>query len=67
MKTNYQIRKELDGKVEVVKTETQKREIERYFNSLRRNFKKGGVWVKDVRMGYFVLPDFNVEYWICKA
>ena len=67
MKTNYQIRRELDGKVEVIHTETQKRKIESYFNGLRRNFKKGGVWVNDVRIGYFVLPDLNAEYWICKA
>ncbi len=66
MKTSYQIIRELDGKKEVVHTETQKRKIESFFNSLKRNFKKGGIWVKDIRIGYFTLPSLDAEYWICK-
>lgn len=67
MRTSYQVRRELDGKVEVVHTETNKRKIESFFNSLKRNFKKGGIWVNEVRIGYFTLPSLDAEYWICKA
>lgn len=67
MKTNYQIKRELDGKVEVIHTETNKRKIESFFNSLKRNFKKGGIWVREIRIGYFQLPNLEAEYYICKA
>lgn len=67
MRANYQIIRELDGKKEVVHTETNKRKVESFFNGLRKNFKKGGILVKDIRIGYFLLPSLNVEYWICKA
>ena len=67
MRTSYQIIRELDGKKEVVHTETNKRKVESFFNGLRKNFKKGGIWVKDIRLGYFILPALDAEYWICKA
>lgn len=67
MRANYQIIRELSGKKEVVHTESQKRKIESFFNELRKNFKKGGIWVKDIREGYFLLPSIDAEYFICKA
>lgn len=66
MKSTYQVKRVLDGKTEVVKTETNKRNIESFFNGLRRNFKKGGIWVRDIRIGYFELPALSVEYYITK-
>lgn len=67
MRTNYQIIRELGGKKEVVHTESQKRKVESFFYQLKKNFKKGGIWVKDIRLGYFALPDLGAEYFICKA
>lgn len=66
MKASYQIVRELDGKKNVVHTETNKRRIESFFNGLRKNFKKGGFWVRDIREGYFILPALEAEYWICR-
>lgn len=67
MKASYQIIRELDGKKNVVHTETNKRRIESFFNGLRKNFKKGGIWVRDIREGYFILPALEAEYWICRV
>lgn len=67
MRTSYQIIRELGGKKEIVCTETNKRKIEKFFNTLNHNFKQGGIWVKDIRQGYFILPDLDAEYFICKA
>lgn len=67
MKTSYQIIRELDGKKNVIHTETNKRRIESFFNGLRKNFKKGGIWVRDIREGYFILPALEAEYWICRV
>lgn len=66
MKANYKIYKQLDGKIQVVRTSTRKREIENLFNGIMRNHKRNGIEVNKILQGYCVLPCFSVEYWIAK-
>lgn len=66
MKASYKIYKQLDGKIQVIRTSTRKREIEALFNGIMRNHKRNGIEVIKIREGYCVLPCFSVEYWIAK-
>lgn len=66
MKSNYKIYKQLDGKIQVIRTSTRKRDIEALFNGIMRNHKRNGIEVIKIRQGYCVLPCFSVEYWIAK-
>lgn len=71
----YQILSQTNGgETRVLFTSTRKSDTERYFNSMRRDFKKVKSYaVCDVRTGYFTvsfctgLSIIDTEYWICKA
>ena len=75
MRAKYQIMSQTnDGEARVLFTSTRKYDTERYFNSLRKSYKKiKNSAVYDVRIGYFMVSSFtgssiiNIEYWICKA
>ena len=72
MKSVYQVRREdislyHENTQEVVFETTRKREAERWINSMYRCYKMlecHPIWV---RGGYFQLPDFSCEYFICKT
>ena len=70
MRTIYQVRREnislyTGNTQEVVFETTRKREAERWLNSMANCYKESSV-VVCVREGYFQLPDFDCEYFICK-
>lgn len=70
MKTTYQVRREnislyTGNTQEVVFETTRKREAEKFLNSMAKAYNKSNVVVW-VREGYFQLPDFDCEYFICK-
>lgn len=72
MKTIYQVRREnislyTGNTIEIVFETSRKREAESWINSMYKCYKKQGcnpIWVRE---GYFQLPDFMCEYFICKA
>jgi hypothetical protein len=70
MKTIYQVRREnislyTGNTIEIVFETTRKREAERLLNGMAKCYKERSVVVW-VREGYFQLPDFDCEYFICK-
>ena len=75
MRTKYQVMSQTQGgEARVLFTSTRKYDTERYFNRLRRDYKKiKSNAVCDVRIGYFTVDMFtglsiiNTEYWICKV
>lgn len=75
MRTKYQVMSQTQsGEARVLFTSTRKYDTERYFNGLRRDYKKiKSNAVCDVRIGYFTVSSFTgfsiieTEYWICKA
>ena len=72
MKSVYQIRREFvnrnnEREQEVINSKTTKREIERSLNGLARGYKMLGHAVIWVREGYFLLPEYDAEYFICKV
>lgn len=74
MRTMYQIMSQTNGsEARVVFTSTRKADTERFFNRLRRDYKKvKSNAVCNVRIGYFTVDSFtglsfiSTEYWICK-
>lgn len=71
MRTIYQVRREnislyTGNTQEVVHETTRKREAERWLNGLAKCYNKANavVWIRE---GYFQLPEFDCEYFICKA